>query len=85
MQATSKPPVKVLDACSFAGSTWVFAAGLTNVEVVLTVTDTVTGATRRYRNPKGTAFAPVQDTSAFPRLRLTSQATLPPPAIRSSG
>jgi hypothetical protein len=59
--------VKVLDACSFPGAPrfWVFAAGLTNVEVVLTVTDTATGAVKTYTNPLNRAFQPVQDTAAF--------------------
>lgn len=57
--------VKVLDACSFAQRYWVFAAGLTDVEVRLRVTDTVTGAVRSYLNPQGTALRPVQDTTAF--------------------
>lgn len=37
--------VKVLDACHF-GRFWVFAGGLTNVDVDLTVTDTATGAVK---------------------------------------
>ena len=59
--------VKVVNACSFAGGPryWVFAGGLTNVQVVLTVTDTQTSTVRTYTNPQGTAFAPVQDTNAF--------------------
>ena len=58
--------VKVLDACSTAfESFWVFASGLTNVEVVLTVVDTESGVLRRYENPKGNPFAPIQDTNAF--------------------
>ena len=57
--------VKVLDACSFDGHYWVFAAGLTDVAVTLTVTDTDTGASKIYRNPQRTAFLPIQDTSAF--------------------
>ncbi|HVS61939.1 MAG TPA: hypothetical protein VMT85_00420, partial [Thermoanaerobaculia bacterium] len=56
--------VKVLDACAFAGTEWVFAAGLTDVAVELTVTDVVTGVTRTYFNAPG-PFAPIQDTSAF--------------------
>jgi hypothetical protein len=55
---------KVLDACSLGGF-WVFAAGLTDVEVRLTVTDTRTGRFRTYINPQGKAFAPIQDTGAF--------------------
>ena len=57
--------VKVLGACSLNQHYWVFAAGLTNVEVALSVTDMETGAVKTYSNPLGTAFAPVQDTSAF--------------------
>jgi len=56
--------IKVLDACGINGY-WVFAAGLTDVRVVLTVTDTKTGAVKTYTNPLGTPFAPIQDTSAF--------------------
>src|SRR5262249_55696184 len=36
--------IKVLDACSLNGHFWVFASGLTNTGVVLTVTDMATGA-----------------------------------------
>jgi hypothetical protein len=58
--------VKVLDACrSDTPKYWVFAAGLTNVEVELTVTDTATGAERRYRSTRGVPFAPILDTAAF--------------------
>ena len=56
--------VKVLNACGINGY-WVFAAGLTDVRVVLTVTDTKTGVVRQYTNPLGTPFQPIQDTSAF--------------------
>jgi hypothetical protein len=58
--------VKVLDACSGFGRVWVVAGGLTNVSVRLTVEDTVSGAVQIYDNPLGTAFAPLQDTQAFP-------------------
>ena len=58
--------VKVLDACGFAQSYWVFAGGLTNVQVTLTVSDTTDGATRTYLNELGDSFLPVQDTAAFP-------------------
>ena len=57
--------VKVLNACGVNQRFWTFAGGLTNVEVTMTVEDTNTGAVRTYRNPQGTAFAPVQDTGAF--------------------
>ena len=58
--------VKVHDACVPPFDRfWVFSAGLTDVEVTLTVTDTQTGAVRTYFNPQGTDFAPRLDTSAF--------------------
>jgi len=59
--------VKVLDACTLAGFEcyWVFAAGLTNVEVTLTVTDTVADEQRVYSNRMGETFEPIQDTAAF--------------------
>jgi streptogramin lyase len=58
--------VKVLNACSAEGGHyWVFAGGLTNIFVTLTVTDTQTLAVRTYTNPAGTAFRPIQDTAAF--------------------
>ncbi len=61
---------KLLDAC---GSTlnnrfWVFAGGLTDVEVTTTVTDTAasgSGAVRTFFNPLSTPFQPIADTSAF--------------------
>jgi photosystem II stability/assembly factor-like uncharacterized protein len=57
--------VKVLEACGVGGYRWVFASGLTNVQVALTVTDVVTGITNTYGNPQGTPFKPIQDTKAF--------------------
>ncbi len=58
--------VKVLDGCAVDGSFWVFAAGLTDVEVTLTVTDVRAGGVRTYHSPAGTPFAPIEDTLAFP-------------------
>ncbi len=57
--------VKVLDGCAVNGHYWVFAAGLTDVSVILTVTDTLTGASRTYANAQGTAFLPIQDAAAL--------------------
>jgi hypothetical protein len=58
--------VKVLNACQTPKPMfWVFAAGLTDVEVELVVTDMTTKQTRRYRNPRGKPFTPILDTSAF--------------------
>ena len=55
--------VKVLDGCGFNNRFWVFAGGLTNVEVELTVTDTTTGHSEHYTNPPSTPFQPIQDTT----------------------
>jgi len=58
--------VKVLDACALPSQRfWFFAAGLTNVEVEIEVEDVFAGAARRYTNPAGRAFVPIQDTNAF--------------------
>ncbi|HWZ86061.1 MAG TPA: plastocyanin/azurin family copper-binding protein [Thermoanaerobaculia bacterium] len=57
---------KVLNGCAIDNSYWVFAAGLTNVAVHLTVTDTSNGAVYVRDNAQGAAFSPIQDTAAFP-------------------
>jgi hypothetical protein len=58
--------VKVLDACTHPFDRfWVFASGLTDVEVLLKVTDTVTGEVQTYLNPMGKPYAPITDTQAF--------------------
>jgi hypothetical protein len=57
--------VKVLDGCGVNRYHWVFAGGLTDVEVVWTVTDSRIGFPKAYLNPAGRAFVPVQDTAAF--------------------
>ena len=58
--------VKVLNGCGLNNSYWVFAAGLTNVQVNWQVLDTQTNVTYPQVNPQGIAFAPVQATTAFP-------------------
>jgi PKD repeat protein len=57
--------VKALNGCVINSNYWVFAAGLTDVEVTLTVLDTNNGTVQTYVNPLGTAFEPIQDTKAF--------------------
>jgi len=57
--------IKVVNGCSFNSRYWVFAGGLTNVQVTITVTDTQTQTVRTYTNPQGAPFQPIQDTSAF--------------------
>ena len=61
--------VKVLDGCAINDRFWVFAGGLTDVEVEMTVEDTLSGEIRTYRNDLGTPFEPIQDTDAFDTCR----------------
>jgi ELWxxDGT repeat protein len=56
--------LKVLDGRGANGHFWVFYGALSSVEYTLTVTDTQTGAVRRYFNPPGT-LASLADTEAF--------------------
>ncbi len=58
--------VKVLNGCGLDNAYWVFAAGLTNVQVDLKAVDTQTGIVYDKQNPQGSAFQPIQDTHAFP-------------------
>lgn len=57
--------LKILDGCPVNQSYWVFAGGLTDVQVEIRVTDTTTQKVKTYVNPQGTPFQPIQDTSAF--------------------
>lgn len=58
--------VKVLNGCGVNGHYWVFAGGLTNVDVCLRVTDSQTAGFVLECNRPNTPFQPIQDTSAFP-------------------
>jgi CSLREA domain-containing protein len=57
--------VKVLNACPVNNRYWVFAAGLTNQKVDLTVTDTQTGQVKTYTSPLNQTFRTITDTGAF--------------------
>ena len=57
--------VKVLSGCHVNGHEWVFAAGLTDVEVTLTVDDLEAGGVKTYASTAGAPFAPILDTKAF--------------------
>jgi hypothetical protein len=57
---------KVLDACAINGKFWVFLAGLTDLGVTLTVTDTTNGSVKTYESPPSTVFRSVLDIAAFP-------------------
>ena len=57
--------VKVLDGCALNGHMWVFAAGVTDLQVTTTVRDLSTGKERTWTNPRGTLFRPIADKEAF--------------------
>ena len=59
--------VKVVDACSHPDfhDFWVYASGLTDVAVTLTVVDTWTGETWERETVLGEPFPPVLDSQAF--------------------
>jgi len=66
---TPEVTVKVIEGCAFNAHVWFFAGGLTNLGVTLTVTDMAAPfgpVAKTYTNAAGTAFAPIQDTAAFP-------------------
>jgi hypothetical protein len=78
--------VKVVDGRALNNNFWVFAGGLTNVNVIMTVTDTEAGLVKVYGNPQGAAFQPIQDTGPFaspPAFDLTG--TWSGPASDDSG
>jgi hypothetical protein len=58
--------VKVLDGCGVNNAHWVYAGGLTDQAMTLTVTDVRSGAYKSYTNPAGTPFQPIQDVNALP-------------------
>ena len=57
--------LKVLDGCGVNGHRWVFAAGLTDVGVKFTVTDTETGEAQAFSKLPGPLFKPLQELKAF--------------------
>jgi ELWxxDGT repeat protein len=76
--------LKVLDGTGVDGHIWVFYGALSDVEYTLTVTDTLTGITRRYDNPLG-QLASVADTFAFGPLGAESRPGPPLPPAAAAG
>ncbi len=81
--------VKALDGGGVNGDFWVFYGALTNLEYIITVTDTETGIIQSYYNVGGTfcpanapcPLASVADTEAFPGASaMASSALATPPA-----
>ena len=58
--------IKVLDGCSINGHVWVFGASQTDLGYRVTVTDTVAGIVRQYRNEAGLPAPAIADATAFP-------------------
>ncbi len=58
--------LKVLNGCAINDHYWVFAAGLTDVGVLLRIEDTTSGEIRWYGNDLGTPFSLVRDLEGFP-------------------
>jgi hypothetical protein len=56
--------IKVVDGRPVNGFFWVFYGALSDVEYTITVTDTLTGAIKRYTNPQG-RLASIADVAAF--------------------
>ena len=56
---------KVLDGCGRNGKYWLYATGLTDLEVELEVADPVTQARHVLVSPPREAFQPIADTNAF--------------------
>jgi hypothetical protein len=75
--------VKVLDGRPLNGNVWVFYGALSDVEYLLRVTDTATGAVRFYRNEQGNLCGK-GDTTAFPQLYTDPLPAAPllPPGFR---
>lgn len=57
--------VKVLDGCPVNERFWVYAGGLTDLGVMLTVTDTLRGAVATYQNTLGRPFETIADVDAL--------------------
>lgn len=79
--------VKVLDGCGSNDHYWIYAAGLTDVEAHLSVTDTETGEIWSRVNPWRQPFSPLQDIEAMggcPDLATTSNSEQDRPESSSS-
>jgi ELWxxDGT repeat protein len=76
--------LKVLDGRGINGHQWVFYGALSDVEYSLTVTDVLTGASRRYINPRG-RLGSVGDTTAFGPLGASAAGVISQGPASTSG
>ena len=67
--------IKVLDGCRINGHYWVFAAGLTDVQLTTTVRDLRSGLEMSWTNPQGTLFEAIADSEAFATCGSASSVT----------
>jgi subtilisin family serine protease len=73
--------VKVLDGCALNGRFWVFAGGLTDLEIELEVEDLLSGDARTYHSPGGAPFATLRDPQALGGCSLAGAAGGPVAAL----
>ncbi|RMH19758.1 MAG: hypothetical protein D6696_09845, partial [Acidobacteria bacterium] len=57
--------IKILDGCRKFDSFWVFFSATTDLALEVTVTDTVAGVSKTYRNSMGQSARPVKDVTTF--------------------
>jgi len=68
---------KIVDGCDYNQRFWLYAAGLTDVDVDLLVTDTWTGKVAMYSNPLGEPYLPVLTIDHFDTCAALAPATSP--------
>ena len=77
--------IKVINGCEVTDHFWVFAAATTDVGYTLRVTDSLTGISKKYTNPLGTASPAITDTQALAACSAEAPAASPPnPVVPSS-
>lgn len=57
--------VKILNGCGINNRYWIFAGGLTDQGVEITVTDTLMSETKTYTNPRGQTWETITDIDAL--------------------
>jgi hypothetical protein len=67
--------VKALNGCAVNGHFWILSAGLTDLAVAVTVTDTSTNQSKTYSNPQGTPFLTISDMTTFAACPAASESS----------